>query len=174
MTVVIAIIGVSGVLISALIAGSIALWNGRKDRQHRELMAHLEDWRGQRDVATSLVRSPDPNDRKRGFAQLAILENDPAVPQTDREFIQQIRELVAEGVAGRALFAGGNTVLQEVEKLALVKIEPASGLPEEAALVDVMNQNLQDFHKALVDGGHQMRFEGIQMYGGLPPDQQAS
>lgn len=189
----VAVVGVAGALLGAFINNYFSSRNSRRDREqrelqaerdrqhrelqaqeereHRERMAHLEDWRRQRDDATQLVRSSDPAEQKRGFAWLRTLENDPVAPQKDREFVQQIRELALEGMVGRAMFEEANTVLAGAEDLP-VELEPMSALPIDAVVAEMMSQSLRDIRDWMATGGQQMRAEGIQLYGGLPPDQQ--
>lgn len=142
----------------------------REEREHREHMAYLEDWWRQRDEATQLVRSSDPGERKRGFKYLRTLEDDAVAPEKDRKFVQQIRELAEEGIVGRAMFDSANTILKSAENLP-TKLEPMSTLPIDVWAAGVMNQRLQDLQNWIVTGSEQFRAEGIQMYGGLPPDQ---
>ncbi|SKQ76437.1 hypothetical protein [Mycobacteroides abscessus] len=171
---VIAIVGAVAILLSALVAGSIALWNGRKERQHRELMAHLEDWRGQRDVATSLVRSSDPSERKRGFRLLNILEDDALVAQDDRQYIKQIRELATEAAIGKMYHQVGKQMLTELEANPPIPIVPGTAIPSEIAAAKTITNNMQQWHANASAVAQWFQKESIRLYGGHPPEQEAS
>jgi hypothetical protein len=158
---------VSGVLLAALIAAFFSSRNGRKDREHRDRMARLEDWRRQRDFATQLVRSADPGERKQGLWQLGALGDDPVAPQRDRDFLRQVAELAAEARLGRMKVDVASRALEILQNCGPVTIEPGPTLPELAAIAETMNRR----HLEIRTGFEQMRLDGIRMYGGLPPGQ---
>jgi hypothetical protein len=176
---------VFGASLGSIVTGFFSSRNSRKDREQRELQAHeerehrermarLEDWRRQRDEATKLVRSLDPNDQKRGFAWLRTLENDSEVPQKDREFVQQIRELAVEAVLGKAYWQLGNKSLGDLEVNQPVKVEPGTATPASIAAADIVTRHMQQWHASGVAAAQWMTQEGIRLYGGLPPDQDPS
>jgi len=161
---------VSGALLGAFIAAFFTSRNGSKDREHRDQMARLEDWRRQRDLATQLVRSPDPGEWKQGLAQLKALWDDPVAPQRDRDFIWQIAELAEEAIHGRVRVDVGTRGLEALENCGPLILGPGPTHPALVALAETLNQRRMEFRT----GFEQMRLDGIRMYGGLPPDQRTT
>lgn len=165
---------VFGASLGSIVTGFFSSRNSRKDREHRERMARLEDWRRQRDEATKLVRSLDPNDQKRGFAWLKTLENDSEVPQKDREFIQQIRELAVEAIVGKTYWQLGKRQLSDLEVNQPVKVQPGTATPASIAAADAVTRHMQQLHASGIAAAQWMTQEGIRLYGGVPPDQDAN
>ncbi|AWG52018.1 hypothetical protein P5V93_13585 [Mycobacteroides abscessus subsp. abscessus] len=189
----VAVVGVAGALLGAFINNYFSSRNSRRDReqrelqaerdrlhrehqsrderQHREQQSRREQWLRQKDVAIEQAQSDDAVLRSIGFMSLTYLKDDPVATAEDRDLIQKIGDRSVEGSFGKLYLQMAESTRRQAEEFVNpFKTAPPSNNPIEAFAMERMSQHMEEYRKGLAAGAQWMKLEGIQLYGGLPPE----